>query len=454
MNDEIRQALARLAEPVVPQPDPYERLLRRVRRRRQRRMSVAAAGVVALAAVTLSPIGAANLLTPDEPTPTTIAYQPASPIDGPMVRRLLDSPTRGNLAGDTALIATIEREYRAARAELLVDPALDEVRVLFAHDAPGARVVVVAYLDDSHALIRQGSGPPGAPVREVLDQTGTPDEPQPLTPYVFLGWHSLTDGDQPADVAVGLAPAGCQVEISDDGRLQPDGSVVRSWRRVDTDGYVVRGAGEPVGRWQFTCDGAVRYSGQPFQSGMVRREVPISSALHGDLGVDAVRELQAKLHGEGLTGSTPQVVWTGRLPAWVPDAPAAVLVRSCSTDGGCAALLKADARALAPAGSAVPEDQRTGLGSTDVVAVPLPGDTAGLLVAGPTSAARAELVDAQGTTVTGGPLTDGTGVFETDTRRIAQVRVVDSAGGLLHTLATPRLATNNRQLAEPPLWAW
>ncbi|GIJ22458.1 hypothetical protein [Micromonospora lutea] len=450
MTDEIRQALALLAEPVVPRPDPYQRLLRRVRRRRQRRMAVAGVAALALAAMALPPIGATNLLTTDESALAT-TYQPASPIDDPMVRRLLDSPTRGNLAGDTALIATIEREYRAARAELLVDPSLDDVRVLFAHDAPGTRVVVVAYLDDSHALIRHGSGPAGASVAELVDQTGTPDEPQPLTPYVFLGRHSPVHDDR---LAVGLAPTGCRAETSHDGRLQPDGSVVRYWRPVNTDGYVVRGAGETAGRWQFTCDGAIRYAGPAVGTGLHRTTVPIASALPTELRFSAVRELQDLLDGDGLTGSAPQVLWSGRLPAWVPNAPEAVLVSSCSTDGGCAVLLKADVAALTRSEFAVLNDRRTAVGSAEFVAVPLPGETAGVLVAGPRTGARAELVDARGSTVADGPLAAGTGVLQVDHRKVAKVRVLDSDGQLLLTAATSHLTDYRDHLAEPTLWAW
>lgn len=244
MADEIKEALTRLAEPVVPRPDPYHRLLVRVRRRRQRRMTVA--GVVGLAAVAALPVfGAAGPPAATDaaasPPPAIGTYQPASRIDKPMVRRLLDSPTRGNLAGDEALIADIKRQYRAARAQLLVDPALDEVKVLLAHDVPGARTVVVAFLNDSYASLRHGLGDAGASVPELLKKTGTPDEPQPLEPYVFLGRQSPIAGHYVANLAVGLAPAGCRVETSADGRIRPDGTVTRTWQAVNGDGFVVRG---------------------------------------------------------------------------------------------------------------------------------------------------------------------------------------------------------------------
>ncbi|MEO3777749.1 hypothetical protein ABGB16_13065 [Micromonospora sp. B11E3] len=118
MADDIREALTRLAEPVVPRPDPYHRLLVRVRRRRQRRTAVAAVAGLAAVAVAMPVIGTGGLRALTDPAssppPAAGTYQPASRVDKPMVRRLLDSPTRGNLAGDTALIADIERQYRAA----------------------------------------------------------------------------------------------------------------------------------------------------------------------------------------------------------------------------------------------------------------------------------------------------------------------------------------------------
>ncbi|MDG4798832.1 hypothetical protein [Micromonospora sp. WMMD1082] len=458
MADEIRQALARLAEPVVPRPDPYERLLLRVRRRRRRRMAMAGVVGLMMAATALPSFGAVDrLTTADEPSPATAEYQPASPIDEPMVQRLLDSPTRGNLAGDPTLVASIEREYRAARARLLVDPALNEVRVLLAHEVPGARTVVVAFLGGSHALLRAGSGRAGASVPELLDQTGTPDEPQPLVPYVSFGRHSLVDGHG-TDLAVGLAPAGCRVDTSVGGRLQPDGSVVRSWQPASTDGFVVRGAGETGERWRFTCDGVVRYAGPAAGGAMVRAIGPTPARSAVDLRMftasSAVQELQGMLDRNGLTGPSPRVIWTGRLPDWVSGAPTASLAISCSADGGCAALLKTDAVRLLRTDSGTLIDYRTGIGTFDLVAVPLPGEAAGVLVSGPESAVRAELVDAGGTTVAEGPLTDGVGVFEIDHRKVSRVTIFDSEDSALRTGATPHLTADVHDLGEPTVWAW
>ncbi|GGM21458.1 hypothetical protein GCM10011608_02640 [Micromonospora sonchi] len=464
MADEIRQEFARLAEPVVPGPDPYQRLLARVRRRRQRRMAVTGVAGLAAVALALPVIGAAGRLgitgVASSP-PAAGAYQPASPIDEPMVRQLLDSPTRGNLAGDAALIADIERQYRAARAELLVDPALDEVKVLLAHDAPGARTVVVAFLDDSHALLRHASGQAGAPVPELLRQTGTPDEPVPLAPYVFFGRQSPVNGRHVADLAVGLAPAGCLVETSADGRIQPDGSVARSWQKVGTDGFVLREAGHLAERWRFTCHGVVRYAG-PGGGGLVisptEAAPPVSTAgargsVDAALAATAVRDLQGLLDLHGLAGPAPQVIWGGRLPAWVAGAPAAVLVKSCSTDGGCAAVLKTEAPAPQPE-PGPPADYQTATGSPDLVVVQTPGETGGVLVVGPASAARVELLDDKGRTIASGQLDTGAGAVRVDPRQVVKVKVFDTDGRLLRTGATPSLDADFSQLGEPTVWAW
>ncbi|MEO3777750.1 hypothetical protein ABGB16_13070 [Micromonospora sp. B11E3] len=251
--------------------------------------------------------------------------------------------------------------------------------MLLAHDAPGVRAVVVAFLNDSHALLRSALGDAGASVPKLLNTTGTPDQPEPLEPFALLARQSPVE--QVVSVTVGLAPAGCQVETSADGRIQPDGSVVRSWQAVSTDGFIVRGVGQATERWRFTCDGVVRYDGAP-GGGVVRyvgpgddravqhvgpggngadmtsptEKEPVSTdgargTVDTTLAATAVRGLNSALETHGLTGSPAQVVWGGRLPDWVPGEPAAVLVNSCSPDGGCAALLVADAYPAAGLGT-------------------------------------------------------------------------------------------------------
>ncbi|WP_341716198.1 hypothetical protein QQG74_19520 [Micromonospora sp. FIMYZ51] len=467
MADDIRQALTRLAEPVVPGPDPYQRLLARVRRRRQRRVAVLGVAGVVAAAMALPVFGAAGRLTvtgvASSPPPAAGTYQPASPIDKPMARQLLDSPTRGNLADDRTLIAEIERQYRASRAELLVDPTLDEVKVLLAHDMPDSRTVVVAFLDASHALIRRGDGQAGASVPELLRKTGTPVEPQPLEPYVFLSRHSPVNGGRVTDLTAGLAPAGCLVEASTDGRLQPDGSVARSWQVVSTEGYVVRGPGEGAERWRFTCQGVVRYDGPAGGGSMIvypeeaAPPVPTDGArgsVDATLAATAARELDREMKGQGLLGPVPQVIWGGQLPDWVPGAPAAVLVRSCSTDAGCAAMLRVEVepgRSPQQPGLGAPSDYWTTKGGPDLTVVPVPGGSGGVLVFGPESATDVKFLDGKKKTIASGRLDSGVGVIHIDPDQVAEVQVFDKGGQLLETA---NLRADFGQLGEPTVWAW
>ncbi|MER6756873.1 hypothetical protein AB0I85_29535 [Micromonospora echinofusca] len=468
MDDEIKHALARLAEPVVPRPDPYQRLLVRVRRRRQRRAALTCMAGLMAVAMALPLFGAAGRSTltgvASSPPPAAGTFQPASRIDKPMVRQLLNSPTRGNLAGDKALIADIERQYRKARAELLVDSALDEVKVLLAHDAPGARVVVVVFLDESHGLLRHGSGQAGASVRELLNRTGTPVEPQPLEPLVFFGRLMPVNGGHIADLTVGLAPAGCLVEASADGRIQPDGSVRRNWQVVSAEGFVVRRAGRAAERWRFTCGGAVRYSG-PAGGGLgvvipTEPGTPVSTAgargsVDATLAAAAVHDLRRELDHHGLTGGSPEVIWGGRLPAWATGAPVAALVSSCSADGGCAALLKTEAKAPPRMDSGSPPDYWIATGSPALAVVQVPGETGGVLVAGPEPAVRVELLDGKGRTIASGRLETGVGAVRVDPRKVTKVKIFDREGRLLRTEATPRLDVNlGERLGEPTVRAW
>ncbi|MFC7547293.1 hypothetical protein [Plantactinospora sp. GCM10030261] len=468
MADDIRREFTRLAEPVVPRPEPYHRLLGRVRRRRQRRMVVAGAAgaaAVAVALPVLAPVGLPGVTgAASSPPPAVGTYQPPSEIDSELVRRLLESPTRGNLAGDRELIAEIERGYRAAQAELLVAPSLDQVKVLLAHDTPTARSVVVAFRDDTHAVIRETWGEAAAPVADLVKQTGTPNEAAPLPPYILGSRHSPANDGMAADLAVGLAPADCLVETSNDGRIGADGTVARTWQRTGPEGFVVRGPGQTAERWRITCDGEVRYAG-PGAGGEVRRypepaRPPVSTVgargtVDQAVAGSAVRRLDWLLGKNGLVGEPSRVLWGGRLPDWVTGvSPEAVLVESCSTDGGCAGLLDTKTDRPGPDDRSGPIPHSTTIGRPDLLVLRLPGETGGVLIAGPERAVRAELLDGKGRTVTSGLLDAGVGAIRVaKPGEVARVKLLDGQGRTV-TVAdskAPRL-DEYRGLGEPSVW--
>lgn len=460
MADDLKEGMARLAQSVVPQPEPYRRLLHRARRQRRRRLAVAGAGAVALvAAVVAGPVLVPAQSTPGgvagSPPPDTAQFQPAMPVDNPLTRRLLDSPARGNLAGDRALVDAVAAGYLAARERLLVDPALDRTRVLFAHDLPAGRSVVVAFVNDTHALIREAVAESGASVPALLARTATPDGPlPPLDPFVTITRLSPGPDGRLADYQLTVAPSGCLAETSSDGRVGADGTVVRSWQATGTDGFVVRG-GTIGERWRFTCDGVTRFNG-----GMVGRAtsavrpeptpVPVDGA-RGDVdprvAAYAARQLSERLVDNGMAAVPPRVLWGGPVVAAPGGSQPSIVVTACTTGGGCAALVQVG----------IPdrwtEGWSTAVGRPDFVVARLPGDTPQVLVVGPEPAVRAELLGAGGRVLARGPLDRGAGVLRARAEEVTAVKVYDGAGRLIQSMPTvPGLGSTH--FGEASIWSW
>ncbi|NBE80146.1 hypothetical protein GVV04_03850 [Micromonospora sp. NEAU-HG-1] len=77
-----------------------------------------------------------------------------------------------------------------------------------------------------------------------------------------------------------------------------------------------------------------------------------------------------------------------------------------------------------------------------------------MLVVGPESAVRAELLDGKGRTIASGRLEAGVGAIRVDPRQVTRVRILDRDGRVLRTEATPSLSAGSDQLGEPTVWAW
>jgi hypothetical protein len=139
LEEDVRAAFARVVEPVVPEPDPMGRLLKR--RRRRRGVVVSSVVVVLCAAVTVGLAGRSrsgpHVSVGDEYT-----------ITSSWTRRLLDAPTRGNLAGDKALVDALRR---GARAAMRPPAPLERTHVLFVGDVGARRVLAVAFSGDNRA---------------------------------------------------------------------------------------------------------------------------------------------------------------------------------------------------------------------------------------------------------------------------------------------------------------
>src|SRR5437868_4196782 len=98
--DELKTGFARLAEPVVPAEDPYGRLVRRARRSRLTRLATWTSGLAAVLVAALTvPLLARGAGAP-APGPSVGVDDNRGGEITPWVQRLLDTPARGNLAGD------------------------------------------------------------------------------------------------------------------------------------------------------------------------------------------------------------------------------------------------------------------------------------------------------------------------------------------------------------------
>jgi hypothetical protein len=403
--DELRASFARQAESVTPAPDPYERLRRRYRRRRAGRAGFTVAAVLLLVPALLLGIAA---LRPPEGRDT-----PASPL----VQALLDSPTRGSLAHDTAFLTAIEQRSALAPAR---DPGPSpqpagprEPKVLFAGDIPhGQRLALVAMPDGQVRMWFDATGTPAAAL------TRGPD--LPLTPVLRV---DATDTDNRDGVRLLLAPAGSRLERSDAAHYLADGSVRRNWTPVDGD-WLAQAHHDltPQTRVRVQRAGITVLDGEFGTSAPVAQWRMDATPVAGRGEPEPAAAQAAADAISGSTGLTPasatfQVLWSHEFPAHEPTQPTRVqvaVVAAITADGGgvyYTAGVNPDepgVHRVGPSGSGV-----TGALEHSVIAVRVPvGDATGELprleIIAPPGAVRADVV-VNGRVIASTGLTRGVG---------------------------------------------
>ncbi|MBY8873905.1 hypothetical protein K7640_18915 [Micromonospora sp. PLK6-60] len=473
--DELRAGLARAAATVVPPEDPYGRLLRHARRRRRvRRTAFGAALAGALAALLVVPAtgvgvgGVTGWLRDDGPTEAGYA------VNSPWVWRLIDSPTRGNLAGDRRLVDELTRVFTAGRGDSGMG-RLPEVKVLFVHEAGGHRQVAVAYHSDRAAALAVHQAPAGATARQLLH--GSAFGNAPLLPFTVLGG---VDGNDVRQVT-GLAPEGCAVSWAETGTVRPDGTIGRAWRPSPTPGYLHLTDPHVRGWWRVECDGEVREQGPvgfgvSEVSGRSEALAPPSGTptdLADVVGTRAAAQSTYRiLTGASGLAAEPVLRWSGRLP----DGTAAAVVTG-GTDGSPALLQlgpNGDALlALAPPEDATPDDTETmaasradwalastGSGSGELTAVRLPVRAGGhaelddrVLVVVPKGATGVEARRPDGST-TVGTVTDGVAVVPLPVGKQATLVARDARGTTLASAEFREPIFGPRLFGESLLSAW
>ncbi|MDO3701747.1 hypothetical protein Q3W71_08650 [Micromonospora sp. C28SCA-DRY-2] len=324
--DDLRIGLARIAGTVVPDEDPYGRLMRHARRRRRRRLAglwAAAAAVLAAALAGPAAFSAAGPDgRPDGGSPVLHGY----PVDSEWTWRLINSPTRGSLAGDRAFLTELTRRADRDGDRLFMSAELSTVRVLWADDTAGFRTIVLAYHSDTRAALVTLHARVGASPRDLVRG----DAQANVEPAAF----TVLDASFGTEHGwlLGLAPSGCTVSYARSAQLW--GGVQRRWQTAPGGDHLLVEPSLARGWWRVECDGQLREAGPvgiqhlAVQTRWAGKEDPRdgrpdpspTADWRAARGADtAYREL---VDGSGLVdGTPPEVRWAGRL-----DSRDAVLV--------------------------------------------------------------------------------------------------------------------------------
>ncbi|MFF5226525.1 hypothetical protein [Dactylosporangium sp. NPDC000521] len=220
----LRDAFRDAAGTVVPRPEPMRRLLRRRRRRWAGLLSLLATLAVAIVAGVVPAV-----------QPATSERQRPYPPLAKWTRALLDSPTRGSLAGDADLLRAVRSSFAGG------------VKVLFLGDVSGRRFLVYVRYDEHSATLYQSDIPVQGSVEDLV---GGAVEGQ-LGPLV-----TVTSTTVP--VTIGLAPAACTIERSIGASPSPENTVEHKWASAPDGSWTAWASPDPQERWQVSCYGKVR----------------------------------------------------------------------------------------------------------------------------------------------------------------------------------------------------
>jgi hypothetical protein len=316
LDEELREAFGAAVAEARTGPDPYVRLLRRARRRRRTRLAVASAGVAAAAAAVVALVAVPTGL----PSSGEPVGAPGTPIASDWVRRLIASPPRGSLSGDTQYVQALIRGIDRHRGSVEVSPELDRVAVLFVGDIGSTRVALVALSSEERALAVWFAAPAGASADRLASQAVLVS--QGLEPFERTAYHARPyRNTQDLTFLVGVAPAGCVVDTAADAQHQ-------AWQRAPGESFVALDAAATTDWWRVTCDGVMRYHGPAGagRAGSVTAlpqvsDAQLDAALTGargsvdrDAARDAVRHL---LNPLWAPAGAPRVLWGGAEPGTV-----------------------------------------------------------------------------------------------------------------------------------------
>ena len=277
--EQLQRGLADLASGVVPIEDPYGRLMRRVRRRRIASAFAAVLAVLGIggtaALVTVMPgVGAA----PD-------SRDPGYEVTSDWTWRLINAPTRGNLAGDDDFADRLARQLSRRP-----NSALPQTRILFAEDVDGRQLAVVVRYSATHAVVESISTS-----SNVWNISGD-DRPEPtiVTRFAIM----------PGGPTLVLAPPGCNISTS--GPIAKPGDP-RVWSAPAGDWLILPPDTAPV--FRVGCDGTIRQQGPAAGAG----EASPGKVSTQDPTGYAVAYLEQLTRAMQLAPPTPSIVWSGEV---------------------------------------------------------------------------------------------------------------------------------------------
>ncbi|WP_328651810.1 hypothetical protein OG598_28405 [Micromonospora sp. NBC_00330] len=329
VDDELSRALAELSRTLTPQPDPYGRARARYRRSRQRRLGGLVLALVVSVGSTAFAIASPGRTTQPLPADPTESIAPVLAWSD----RLLQSPPRGAVAGDSSFVGQLSEQLLAAqrRGEFSrLKVPVSGVKILFADDVDDHRVALAAFVRDQPDPV---TGWPSAAVWLVADKGASAQEvastaairsvSDALQPYESLA----VDDAEAAHVAI--APAGCVFLSSP----LPEGDTFR-WAPEPTGSYLVRTAKTHRPEWwRVDCGGVTRKT-TPGPGSLATKPITDAqlatamSRVRGSVEQQSARQLVyqwSQSEGYRLT-ALPRVVWGGHLaglPTGLADTPAA-----------------------------------------------------------------------------------------------------------------------------------
>jgi hypothetical protein len=372
---------------------------------------------------------------------------------------LLDSPTRGSLAGDSAFLERIRQRtaVEAARdpgrfgSGTPTDPA--GIKVLFAGDLPdGQRMAVAAGLN-GRPFEAEFTGATGASASDLaLSGTGQ------LDPVVYL---------QLSDVDLLLAPAGSQLQVSSQARYLADGSVDRTWSTQPGD-YLLKSHKElPVnGRVRVIFAGTTVYDVPLHRVLDSTTESVNPNPLYGrgkavPVAARQVTEILAETTGLTSPPCHYEVLWSDEIPMpGLPDSSTAIIatVLALTPDGGglYATYSFDPANPTASAGEHPSGNGVLGDPDRSLIAMRLPAysgtqPTDALQVIAPARAVRAE-ASRGGTVVATTDLVHGGGQLKVAVPAVVTVRAYDATGKVVAQRVFDDSA--DQTLYEPDIRPW